>query len=178
MIVTIDLNMKLLPLDRAELEEILERVLNENNVKFAITGGGTLTDKNGEIDRCEIEITLDDEENYSKFLDLIKKFKLARGSKVISEKETVEIGNLEGFAIYLNCIDLSKEVYENCDINYVIEKLVEAMDGKGCIYSHYEGQKEIALYFYGESFNLMKSLTKEFISIYPLCEKCRIVQIA
>ena len=68
-------------------------------------------------------------------------------------------------------------VYQNCDINYVIEQLEKAMDGVGFLYSYYEGNKETVLYFYGTSFKKMKELTKNFIKEYPLCEKCRIVQI-
>lgn len=71
-----------------------------------------------------------------------------------------------------------KEVYKTCDINYVIEQMEHCMEGIGMLYSWWEGPKDTALYFYGSSYEEMKQSIEGFIEEYPLCQKCRIKQIA
>lgn len=175
--ITLHLNMKLAPFDRGQLEDFLEEALQNENLG-TVTGGGTLTDKTGEVKNCDIEITLTDKKHFSTFVNLIHKIKLARGSKIIHGKKSIDIGELEGLAIYLNGTDLEKEVYQNCDVNYVITELTKLLDGVGHMYSYYEGDLETALYFYGISFKKMEEAIQSFTANYPLCEKCRIVQIA
>lgn len=41
----------------------------------------------------------------------------------------IQVGTLEGLAYYLNGAELPKEVYETCDINYVIDQMEQAMKG-------------------------------------------------
>lgn len=177
MFVTLNLNMKLLPFMRGSFEDIINSKLEEEDVGY-VEGGGTLLDVNGEVECCDIEIYLNDEKNYKKLINILSDIRMAKGSKIISEKETINIGKDEGLAIYLNGTDLDKEVYKNCDINYVLDKLMEKMSGVGTFVSHFEGEKETALYFYGESFKKMKESIIDFVNEYPLCEKCRIVQVA
>ena len=81
-------------------------------------------------------------------------------------------------AYYSNGQDLSKEVYETCDINYVIEQMEKAMDGIGEMYSYWEGPKYTVLYFYGTSFLEMENRIEPFVATYPLCQKSKIEQIA
>lgn len=177
MIVTLNLNMKLLPFMRTAYENRIDKEIKKAKIG-EVTGGGTDLEENGEVRSCDIEIKLRNKKHYDQLLEILKKIKMARSSKVISEKEIIEIGEDEGLAIYLNGTDLPKEVYETCDVNYVFDKLTEAMDGIGLPVSHFEGDKETALYFYGKSFEAMKDAITDFTSSYPLCEKCRIVQIA
>lgn len=80
-------------------------------------------------------------------------------------------------------MDFSREwprnpVYQNSDINHVIEQAGILLGDKGAMLSHWEGGSETALYFYGDSFNEMNQLISELLNSYPLCEKCRVVQIA
>ncbi|MCM1146044.1 MAG: hypothetical protein NC407_15215 [Lachnoclostridium sp.] len=90
----------------------------------------------------------------------------------------IEVGTLEGLAYYSNGVDLPDEVYQTCDINYVIEQMGQAMEGIGRMYSYWESSTYTALYFYGSSFAEMKKRIEPFITEYPLCQKCRIEQIA
>lgn len=85
---------------------------------------------------------------------------------------------MEGLAYYLNGAELPKEVYETCDINYVIDQMEQAMKGIGSMYSYWEGDTYTALYFYGKSFSEMKRSIEPFIAEYPLCQKSRVEQIA
>ena len=65
----------------------------------------------------------------------------------------INIGKNEGLGIYLDGKNLQPKVYEENDINLVIEKLKELLDDQSEIIRYWEGNEETALYFYGESFN-------------------------
>lgn len=175
--ITLDLNMKLLPFDRSIIEDILDKYL-ENEAIGRVTGGETFQEPNGEIKNCNIEIKLKDIKYYDDFLKIVKKIKLARGSKIISSKEIIDIGKMEGLAVHLNGTDLPLEVYKSCDVNYVVKKLNQILKNKGHMLSYYEGADDTILYFYGDSFKEMNELIKDFITSYPLCDKCQIIQIA
>lgn len=176
------LNARLQPKHRFDLEDELQEVLAKEQMG-EVTGGGTLLNqKLGEITSCDIEIYLDDgnKDNINRLIKHITQLGVPKGS-VLSCAEPefkVEVGTLEGLAYYSNGTELPKEVYENCDINFVIDQMNEAMEGIGHLYSYWEASEWIALYFYGTSFAEMKQKIEPFIASYPLCQKCRIEQIA
>ena len=177
---TLQLNARLLPLDRGEL---FEDPLNEalEGSKFGTTdGGGTMLQETGEIEFCDIEILLKDNntENVDKLLQIIDRIGVPKGSLLLGDGFEQTVGTLEGLALYLNGTELTEEVYQNCDINYVIEKINEVFSGSGQFYSYWEGPENTALYFYGVSFEEMKKRMASFLSEYPLCQKCRVEQIA
>jgi len=177
-LIHINLNAKLQPLDRAA---IYEDPIDEAIYKIgSIVGGGTLQSKSGEVESCDIDIEVKDVKDIETIKQVLFKLDIPRGSKVTihPSKETFAIGEQEGLALYLNGIDLPDEVYQTSDINFVAEQIDQLIEGKGIRYSHWEGNEETALYFYGNSFIEMKTLISEFINTYPLCEKCRVVQVA
>ena len=88
------------------------------------------------------------------------------------------MGTLEGMAVYLNGAELPAAVYQECDINDVIEQLSRRLEGLGALYSWWEGPKETALYFYGGSYPAMTEAVRDFLETYPLCRKCRVERIA
>ncbi len=51
------------------------------------------------------------------------------------------------YAYYSNGVDLPAEIYQTCDINYVIERMEQAIEGIGRMYSYWEGNTYTALYF-------------------------------
>ena len=132
------------------------------------------------MDYCEIELFLNEskEDTVTWLKDLLNRMGIPKKSSLNGEGVTIEVGTLEGLAYYSNGQDLSKAVYETCDINYVIEQMEAAMDGIGRMYSYWEGPKYTGLYFYGTSFLEMKKRIEPFIEKYPLCQKCKIQQIA
>lgn len=173
------LNARFQPKHRFELEDALQEIL-EKNLMGEVTGGGTAQNADGEIAYCDIEIDLaDDEENSVKWLiGLLNKIGIPKGSVLQGLETEIEVGTLEGLAYYSNGVDLPKEVYQTCDINYVIEQMELAMEGIGRMYSYWEGASCTALYFYGTSYSEMKQKIEPFIKNYPLCQKSRIEQIA
>lgn len=182
--ITVHLNAKFQPNDRFELEDALQTVLEKLELG-QIDGGGTAMLPSGEISSCDIEVYLKDSlpETIDKLAGILNHFGIPKDSKLqyqnaLQEAAEINIGTLEGLALYLNGTDLPKETYANCDINYVIEKLNELLQNSGQMYSYWEGPAETALYFYGDSYANMLNLMQPFLKDYPLCEKCRVVQIA
>ena len=176
--VVLHLNARLQPIHRGELfEDMLEQVLSQHNIG-TILGGGTLQMPSGEISSCDIELNLrsDCTERFLSFLHRIDM--IPKGSYITLGNKQFEIGNMEGLALYLNGTDLSAEVYQNSDINELIDLLDNAMENSGKRMSDWEGSRETALYYYGKSYNEMREKISLIIQTYPLCEKCRIEQIA
>ena len=88
------------------------------------------------------------------------------------------LGKAEGLAVYLNGTDLPAETYKSCDSNFVYSEFDRRLAGEGRVLSHWQGPTETALYMYGGSFAAMKQRIEPFIASYPLCERCRIAQVA
>lgn len=174
---TLKLNARFQPIHRFELEDALQEILEEKQLG-EITGGGTAQNPNGEISYCDIDISLVDDSHVEWLVELLNQIGIPKGSLIQNIDPVIEVGTLEGLAYYCNGVDLPSEVYENCDINYVIEQIELAMDGIGRMYSYWQGEKYTALYFYGYSFDEMKEKIEPFISSYPLCQKSYIEKIA
>lgn len=177
-VIRIELNARLQPFHRVEMfEEKLEKALTDADAG-ELLGGGTFQLNTGEIKTCDIELNVK-EEWFDKVIDFIKQIRIIpKGSKIICGEDTIEIGSLEGMAIYLNGVELPAEVYQSNDINVLISCLDNAMNNRGVLYSWWEGSKETALYFYGNSFDEMKNSTQAVIEKHPLCQMCRIEKIA
>ena len=146
------------------------------------SGGGSLQLQSGEIEYCDIEIMVNEstDETITLIKEKLEKIGVPKGSKIIIEASGVELpfGSLEGLAIYLNGTDLDESVYQESDSNFVYSELDRLTKGKGRVYSYWQGSTETAFYLYGNSFEEMKSLIKKLTDNYPLCEKCRIEQVA
>ncbi len=172
------LNARFQPIHRFELEDVLQEIFQREGMGEVI-GGGTVQNADGEIIFCDIEFDLEEDvsKNISRLVGLLNAIGIPKGSVLKGEKE-ISIGTLEGLAYYLNGTELSREVYQNCDINYVIEQMEEKIQGIGRMYSYWEGAQWTGLYFYGKSFDQMKQKIEPVISSYPLCQKSRIEQIA
>ena len=182
--ITLNLNARLQPMHRGDLEDALDELLDKSDIGF-VDGGGTLMFPSGEVKSCDIDLDLNDssEETIAKLEKIIEHIGVPKGSKLlwtVGADQTMErpVGRLEGMALYLNGTDLPDEVYESCDINYVAEQLESRMDGIGRLYSWWEGPQNTALYFYGQSYEKMSAAIQDFTQEYPLCQKCVVERIA
>ena len=177
------LNSRIMPVDRGErFEDPLIEALEQNGYG-AVSGGGTGQSEDGEIEYCGIDLDITDMDRGIPFL--IKAFDTLgapKGSKlqyeVDGQKVEKPFGVMEGLALYLNGTDLPDEVYEQCDSNFVYDEMNRRLGERGQIESHWQGPTETALYAYGPSFAEMQSLIAPLLAEYPLCQKCRVVQIA
>lgn len=172
-------NARLQPMNRFDLEDALNELLIREKAGEVI-GGGTIQKENGEIEYCEIQIHMKKSRKHhiDWLVDLLNRMGIAKGSILEGESICISVGTLEGLAYYSNGTELAEEIYQNCDINYVIEQMELAMGEKGSMYSYWEGPQYTALYFYGPSFEEMKKSIEPFISEYPLCQKSKIEQIS
>jgi hypothetical protein len=180
--ITAQLNARLMPLDRGAIfEDPLDEMLQRFDIG-CIDGGGTQQSKSGEIDFCDIEIeTKDlDEATVIKIVEMLESLGAPKGSilKFAGQQPDMPIGRHEGLAVYLNGTDLPEDVYQKCDVNFVYSEFNRLMSGAGRVLSHWSGPVETALYLYGSSFAEMREAITSFLSTYPLCQRCRVVQIA
>jgi hypothetical protein len=181
--VTAQLNHLLMPLDRGDIyEEPLDEALKKSNLG-EVDGGGTMQKKTGEIEFIDVEIILNNlEEGIPFLLNKLEELGAPKSSILHIQDESkpkqIEFGKKEGLAIYLDGIKLPKEVYENSDINDLIEKLNNSIINIGKMESYWQGETETALYFYGENAEKIKHNFIPTLENYPLCKGCRIVTIA
>ena len=175
------LNAKLQPMHRGEIfEDPLDEELKKSSLG-SVSGGGTQMAKTGEIECCDIEIDVraPSEESAVSIIRILERLGAPKGSKLIlaSDRET-PFGSKEGLAVYLNGTDLPEAIYKECDSNFVYSEFDRLLDGEGQVYSYWQGPRETAFYMYGNSFATMSERLHPFLLSYPLCQRCRVVQIA
>lgn len=180
--IVVQLNAKLQPMHRGEhFEDPLDAVLKKACLG-EVSGGGTMQDKTGEIAYCDIEITLSTapEEAVPIIIATLDELGAPKGSTLLIESSGIQhaLGKAEGLAVYLNGTDLPAKTYASCDSNFVYSEFDRLLAGEGRVLSYWQGPTETALYAYGGSFSELKRRLEPFISSYPLCQRCRIVQVA
>ncbi|MFC5472313.1 hypothetical protein ACFPPD_26875 [Cohnella suwonensis] len=183
-IIVIQLNDKIMPIDRGEYyEDPLDEFLQANNYGEVI-GGGTMQAQSGEIVFCNIEFLIYTENNEQTIcediIQMLENLGAPKGSHVTIERtnEKIIFGKKEGLGIYLDGINLPDNVYAECDSNFVLAEISRLVGFDGEVQRYWQGNTETALYFYGGSFEEMNNAISEFISTYPLCQNARITRIA
>lgn len=178
------LNDKVMPIDRGEIyEDPLDEFLQANKIG-EVTGGGTMQLKTGELEYCDIEIQLTsdniDENHIQAIIGKLEELGAPKGSKLTIEKtdQEIEFGKKEGLGIYLDGVNLSPEVYQNSDINYVVSEIKKLMNDQTETVRFWEGEQQTRLYFYSDSYELMKEDSKPFLATYPLCKGALVERIA
>jgi hypothetical protein len=181
--VTAQLNHILMPIDRGDrYEDPLREALSAQGLGDT-SGGGTMQKKSGEIDFINVEIELTNFESGVPFvISKLEELGAPKGSILlvhdINSTRKIPFGKTEGIGIYLDGVKLPSEVYGKTDVNVVIEELNKRIKGHGEMHSHWRGNTETGLYFYGDDANRMISLMSDFIDTYPLCKGARVVTIA
>jgi hypothetical protein len=181
----IQLNDKAMPVQRgAVYEDPLDAFLAQNGLGQVVNSGSMLSEV-GEIEFSDIDVELTREdvdrgELLSSLITLLEAQGAPKGSFVVDCQSDVQtpIGKLEGMGVYLNGTDLPPEVYEQNDVNDVIEQMLQLLGLGDRDLRFWEGATETALYFYGDSYEDMSAKVAEFAAASPLCERCRIIQIA
>ncbi|MBT8473399.1 MAG: hypothetical protein HKN14_12345 [Marinicaulis sp.] len=185
---TARLNARVQPIDRGDhFEDPLHDALEKAGIG-AVTGGGTqLAEEPAGIEYCDLEVRVSDlsDVNLKAITDKLEDLGAPKGSKLIldangpnSEGREIPFGKFEGIGVFLDGQDLPEEVYEQSDINHVIEEMERLMGEKGDFRGYWEGSNEVALYCYGPSFEAMRDAIQPFLNEYPLCQGARVEQIA
>jgi hypothetical protein len=176
------LNARLQPVDRSEhFEEGLDDKLRKLKLG-EISGGGTMQSETGEIAFCDIEIKLrqSSPEAERVVIETLESLGAPKGSKleIGGEDRIVSFGVNEGLAVYLNGTDLPAETYRSHTLESIEDEFERLLDGQGHVFSHWKGPTETAVYVYGPSFAEMSKRLEPCLRTNPLCEKCRVEQIA
>jgi hypothetical protein len=180
--IVVHLNAKLRPMDRGEhFENPLDAVLRRTG-RGKVTGGGTLQEKSGEIASCDIEllVTGASDESLQFIVVTLEELGSPKGSKptVLASGVECALGKAEGIAVYLNGTDLPAEIYETCDSSFVSSEFDRLLGSEGRVLSYWQGPRETAFYIYGRSSADMRARLDGFLATHPLCQKCRIIQVA
>lgn len=181
-VVVATLNARLQPVDRADIEDALDAAMAKHGHGVRVVGGGTLMAPNGEVSACDIEIELDDPS--PKTIEIVTgtlaTMLAPKGSRlsIPDQDRTIAFGAQEGLALYLNGTDLPDEVYQTSDVNHVFDECQRLLKGIGAVSSHWRGAEETAFYMYGTDFQAMRQRLAPFLQAYPLCQQCRVEQIA
>jgi len=176
------INARIQPVDRGDFfEDPLDSELRARALG-QVTGGGTqLAEEPDGIEYCDVEIMATDatEGTLSQIAQILDGLGAPKGSKLIVEgRDDVPLGRMEGLGLFVNGTDLPAEVYANADINHVIDECDRLMRGLGGKRGHWEGSRETALYFYGDSYEGMRDAIAGFVAEYPLLQRARVVRIA
>ena len=175
--VLLQIKARLQPMHRWGIfEKFIEKELKRKRIG-KIINSGTIQGANGEITGCTIEINMKTRKQ-EEFLTFLEQLPIPKGSFFQTETDRIEIGKMEGLAVYLNGTDLPPEVYASCDVNDLIKMLEKSLGQMGRLYSYWEGNRETVLYFYGIRFEEMKQKISGITDKYPLCEKCKIIRIS
>ena len=180
--VTAQLNARLMPMDRGVIfEDPLDQILREAGLG-STDGGGTQMGRDGEINFCDLELEMNnlDDASIARVVEALEGLGAPKGSKLLfaGVRPDLSFGRGEGLAVYLNGTDLPDDVYQKCDFDFVYSEFNRLMGAAGKVFSHWSGPAETALYLYGPSFDKMQAAVADFLSTYPLCQRCRVVQIA
>ena len=182
--ITIQLNDKVGPIDRyLTYEKPLADFLASVNLG-EISGSGTGQKKSGEIAFCDIGVKLFstkiNDGILNSLIEKMESLQVPKGSKLIIETTGKEIlfGTKEGLGLYIPNSNLKEQTKEGFDINFLYTELLRLINHKPNVDRSWAGKEEIALYFYGSSFEEMAKSISEFIKSYPLTIDSRIVQIA
>ncbi len=172
-----------MPLDRGDrYEDPLQDELDKRGFG-EIDGGGTMTEKSGEIKFIDVQLRLTQPEKSIPFvIKKLEAYGAPKGSLLIiqegSHTREVQFGQCEGFGVYLDGVNLPAEVYQTSDVNLVIEEFNKLLKGHGSVESYWQGPTETALYIYGDDAEKMKTRIAGFMKKYPLCKGARVVTIA
>ncbi len=173
---------RLQPIPRGDLfEDPLNERLSDLKLGHVIGGGTELADDPVGIQACDVvmEVWNTSPETIAAIIAALEEFGAPKGSELRMEGQPpVPFGVTEGMALYLNGTDLAPEVCEMSDINTTLEGLFGALAGEGRMFGHFEGSRETGLYFYGAHYARMRELALAYAASDPLCENCRIEQIA
>lgn len=175
------LNARVQPIDRGEIYgRPLDAMLREQGLG-EVTGGGTQLDENGEVEFCDLEISLKgtSEAALAALRGCLEALGAPKGSRILLGEDQPEIafGVNEGLAVYLNGTDLPDSVYRECDIDTIWDEFERLLGPNGRLQGDWHGPAESGLYLYGPSYDVMADAIRPFLDSYPLCQKARVVQI-
>jgi hypothetical protein len=169
------------PMDRsARYEDPLQDALAIRDLGM-VTGGGSLMTPTTEIGHVDVELALADLDGALEVVQrILEEAGAPVGSHLLFEQDGGEVerpfGLQEGLALYLDGTSLPNEVYEETDIDALMEHLRTAADSAGGeLRSAWNGPTETALYHYGPSADAMLVALQPVFDGFAVCQNARVV---
>jgi hypothetical protein len=169
------------PMDRgARYEDPLQDALAIRDLGM-VTGGGSQLTPAAEIGYVDVELALVD---LDEALDIAKRILEEAGapvgSQLLFEEDGADVerpfGVQEGLALYLDGTSLPDEVYQQTDMDALMQRLAVAVDSVGGeLRSAWNGPTETGLYHYGPSADAMLEVLQHVFDDFPICQNARLV---
>jgi hypothetical protein len=162
-------------------EDPLAYFLEDSFPGSHVIGGGTLLSNAGEPLQCGVDADVPGAAQ--DILDAVVAFLDGHGAPrgstaTCGDLPAREFGTTEGLALYLDGTGLAPEVYAAHDINEFLDRLQEAVEGKGGLQAFWEGPTETAVYIYGPSAQDLRAVIEPLLASHPLAQSSRLEQIA
>ncbi|MDH6180026.1 hypothetical protein M2152_000208 [Microbacteriaceae bacterium SG_E_30_P1] len=142
--VLIQLNARLQPIHRGDLEDaLIERVL-PTIPKFRVAGGGTGVDKEGRVTGCGIEVVVPKPELEASLVELasaLNTLGVPRGSKLITPpKRSIPVGMAEGISVSLPRIVTpertdARQLHHSEPLDHALDLLGAGLGAEGRVWS-------------------------------------------
>jgi sugar lactone lactonase YvrE len=162
-------------------EDPLEIFLARNSIG-ELDGGGTQLGDSPGIEFVDVAFYLrDSDEAISLAIDELGRLGAPFGSELQFVKNGRSLsrgfGSTECLGVFLDGATLPKEVYEQSDVNVTLKNLTARLieQGLGDFRSHWRGNRETALFFYGPDAGAMKAAVMPVLLSDPLCQNARLV---
>jgi hypothetical protein len=180
----VTINDKVMPVLRGEIyADPLHQFLKENQYG-EVSGGGTRQLPSGEIENCEIEISLErdniDDALVKEIIKQLEKCGAPKGSFLFVENtgDVISFGVNEGIGIYIDSINQQDDVYKNIDAKALANEIIQIANLESSIIRSWQGKTEIGYYFYGKSFENIRNSIETIIQSNPVYKTVRLNQIA
>lgn len=146
-----------------------------------VTAGGTLRGPDGEPLSCAVraEVVGPPADVLDAASDFLESIGAPRGSSVtVDDLPPREIGTVEGVAVHLDGTTLPAEVYADNDVNELLDRLHERVQGHGALQSFWEGPHDTSVYVYGPSAQAIVDAVAPLLADHPLGANARVERIA
>jgi hypothetical protein len=126
------INEKILPIRRGEVYETPLTTALERSGLGTVEGGGTMQNKNKEIEYVGIDVVLQNKEEGVSFVcQFLEERGAPKGSVFQIGAEHFPFGKVEAVAVYFDGVNLPSEVYHDCDINFVWSEFEKRIGANG-----------------------------------------------
>jgi len=167
-----------MPIDRGDRYE--DAVLKVLGKRGDVVGGGSGGSSSGEIEYVDVELELEDDPKLiEKVIDALERRGAPKHSRLSIYTDdgdrSVELGIAEGIGIYFDGVNLPAEVYRECTLDDLCEKLAPLLEDPAEIRGSWVGATQTALYLYGLDAEELWRTIEPVVRAYPLSKGARVV---
>jgi hypothetical protein len=180
----VTINDKVMPVLRGEIyADPLHLFLKENQYG-EVSGGGTRQLPSGEIENCEIEISLEsdniDDALVKEIIKHLEKCGAPKGSFLFVENtgDVISFGVNEGIGMYIDSTNHQEGVNQNTVDQALANEVSQIANLESHIIRSWKGKTETGYYFYCRSFENIRNSIETIIQSNPVYKTVRLKQIA